>query len=132
MMFFVKGMDTRFTKTYYKISEASEIIGVPQSTLRYWESEFKELKPRRSAHNQRYYTSSDLELLNIIHFLLYIKGLKVDAAKEYLKHNRKNVSKNLKIINKLENAREDLQVLLNSLNLRGEKLGIEEESSSDL
>ena len=119
-------MDTRYTKSYYKIREVAEIIGVPQSTLRYWEKEFPELKPGRSAHNQRYYTSSDLEVLNIIYYLLYTRGLKVEAAKEYLKHNRKNVSKALKIIAKLESAREDLQVLLNSLNLRGAKLGIEE------
>lgn len=117
-------MDTRFTKRYYKISEVAEIIGVPQSTLRYWENEFSDLNPRRSVHNQRTYSPSDLEILNIIYYLLYTKGLKIEAAKEYLKHNRKNVAKDLQIIKKLENAREDLQALLHALNLRGEKLGL--------
>ena len=111
-------MDNRFTKNNYKIKEASEIIGVPQSTLRYWEQEFKELNPRRSAHNQRYYSPQDMELLQIIRFLLHTKGLKVDAAKEYLSHNRHNLSKKLEVIEKLERVKSELQLLLRSLNLR--------------
>ena len=119
-------MDTRFTKRYYKIREASEIIGVPQSTLRYWEKEFAELAPRRSAHNQRTYSPEDLEYLQIIHYLLYTKGLKVEAAREYLKHNKKNVSTKLKVISKLEQVRSELEILLQSLNLRAQKSLIEQ------
>lgn len=114
--------ETRITKRNYKIREVAEIIGVPQSTLRYWEQEFPELSPRRSAHNQRYYSPSDMELLQIIHYLLHEKGLKIDAAKEYLKHNKKNISSKFQIISKLESVRNDLEVLLKSLNLRSQKL----------
>lgn len=115
-------MDPRLTKSYYKMREASEIIGVPQSTLRYWEKEFPELQPRRSASNQRYYTPSDLEILQIIHYLLHVKGMKIESAKEQMKHNKKNVSKKLKIIDKLKTVREDLNTLLHALNLREQKL----------
>ena len=115
-------METRFTKLNYKIREAADIIGVPQSTLRFWEKEFPELKPRRSTANQRHYSPSDMELLEIIHYLLHIKGLKVDSAKEYLRHNRHNISKKLKVIGKLEDVKSDLEVLLRSLNLRAQKL----------
>lgn len=117
-------MDSRLVKSYYKIREAADIIGVPQSTLRFWEKEFSELSPRRSAHNQRSYTKSDMELLQIINFLIKIKGLKIDAAKEQLRHNRRNISKKVEAIEKLKQVREDLGILLQSLNLRGEKLGI--------
>ena len=119
-------MDTRLTKKHYKIREVSEIIGVPQSTLRFWEKEFPALQPRRSAHNQRSYTPADLELLQIIHFLVYTKGLKIEAAKEQIKHNKKNISKRVKIVDKLQEVRSDLELMLQSLNLRGQKLGIEE------
>lgn len=118
-------MDTRITKSYYKIREVAEIIGVNQSTLRFWEQTFSELKPRRSAHNQRSYSPADLELLQIIYYLLYTKGLKIEAAKEYLRHNRKNISKQLKINEKLQEVREDLSTLLKALNLRGQKLGLD-------
>lgn len=116
--------ESRFTKRYYKIREVAEIIGVTQPTLRFWEKEFPELKPKRSPHNQRYYTPSDLQLLEIIHYLLHTKGLKVEAAREYLAHNRKNISRRLEVISKLESVKSDLTRLLNSLNLRASKSGI--------
>ena len=111
-------MEREYTKSYYKIREVAEIIGVPQSTLRYWESEFPDLTPRRSAHNQRHYTPADLEKLEIIKYLLHTKGLKVEAAKEYLKHNKKNVTRTIKVLEKLEDAKSELEALLHALNLR--------------
>ena len=117
-------VETRFTKSNYKIGEASEIIGVPQSTLRYWEQEFPELKPRRSAHNQRYYSATNMEMLEIIKYLLHIKGLKIESAKEYLRHNKRNLSKKLQVISKLEEVKSDLERLLRSLNLREQKQGV--------
>lgn len=117
-------MDNRFTKRNYKIREAAEIIGVPQSTLRYWEQEFPELEPQRSASNQRNYSPADMEILQIIYYLLYTKGLKLEAAKEYLRHNRKNISKKLQVIHKLESVKEELELLLKSLNIREQKIGI--------
>lgn len=119
-----KRVDNRITKKYYKIREVADIIGVPQSTLRYWEKEFNSLNPRRSAHNQRYYTPADLEVLQIIYFLLYTKGLKVEAAKEQLRINKKNISKKLNVINKLKEVKEELIHLKSALDLRGNKLGI--------
>ena len=111
-------MDSRFTKSYYKIKEVAEFIDVPQSTLRFWEQEFAVLKPRRSAAGQRYYTPVDIETLEIIKFLVHTKGLKIEAAKEELKHNKKNISRKDQVVDKLKRVREDLEVLLHSLNLR--------------
>lgn len=118
-------MDNRLTKRYYKIKEAAEIVGVPQPTLRYWEKEFPEIQPRRSETNRRCYTPSDLETIRIIHYLLHVKGMKIEKAKEQLKHNRKNISQKLDVIRELKEVREDLEVLLHSLSLRGQKLGLD-------
>ena len=115
-------MNNGATKKYFNIGEVAEILGEPQSTLRYWEKEFSQLKPRRSAGNRRYYTPEDLEILQIIKFLLHVKGLKIENVKEQLKHNKKNISRKLKVIEKLKEVREDLEVLLSSLNLREQKL----------
>lgn len=114
--------ENRYSKSYYKIKEASDLLNIPPSTLRYWEQEFPDLKPRRSSTNQRYYSPSDMEKLEIICFLLYTKGLKIEAAKEYLKHNKTNVAKKLQLLNKLESVRDDLEVLLKSLNLRNQHI----------
>lgn len=105
-------------KKYYKIKDVSELLGVSASTLRYWEQEFPECKPRRSATNIRYYKVQDIETLKIIHYLLKIKGLKTDAAKEQLHANRTNVSNRVKIIDTLLDTRNKLESMLNALNKR--------------
>lgn len=111
-------MSTKFTKSRYKIGEASELIGVPQTTLRFWEQEFPKLAPKRSRSNQRYYTPSDLEMLEMIKFLLHTKGMKVEAAREYLRNNSKDVSKKLEIIEQLETVKSDLKILYEALTIR--------------
>ncbi len=105
-------------KDYYKIKDVAELIGVPQSTLRYWEKEFPECSPRRSATNIRYYTPADIETLRIIHFLLKIRGLKLDAAREQLRVNRHNVSRRMEVIDRLGQVREELVNLRKALNIR--------------
>lgn len=121
--------DTRFTKSYYKIREVADIIGVPQSTLRFWEQEFPELQPKRSLHNQRTYTPKDLELLEIINFLVKVKGHKLESAKEQLRHNRKNISKRLKIVEELSEVKQELEILRDMLSLRTQRLSFESPQS---
>lgn len=105
-------------KRYYKILDAAEMIGVSQSTLRFWEKEFPELKPKRSASNIRYYTPDDIELLRIIHYLVKIRGLKIEAARQQIASNRKNVSRRLEIIIRLKEVRDELKGLLSALEKR--------------
>ena len=111
-------MRNELSKMFYKINEVSEIIGVPTSTLRFWEKEFNELKPRRSNSNLRYYTPNDIETLHLIKFLLKDKGLKIDAAKEQLKVNRKNIERRLDVIFKLSEVKEELEGMLLALRKR--------------
>lgn len=106
------------TKKYYKIKDAAELIGVPQATLRYWESEFQEIKPYRSATNIRYYTPDDIETLRIIYYLLKIRGLKLEAAKDQLRLNRSNISKRMDIVDKLNDVRDELEMMLKALEKR--------------
>lgn len=105
-------------KKYYKIRDVAELLGVTASTLRYWEQEFPECRPRRSATNIRYYKSEDIELLKLIHYLLKFKGLKIEAAKEQLKSNRSNVSRRVKVIETLTQTRDELEGILKALDRR--------------
>ena len=102
-------------KQYYKIREVAEILGVPQSTLRFWEKEFPQIKPPRSSHNIRYYRPQDIEQLRIIQYLIKDKGLKIDAAKEQLRSNRHNVSRRVEVIERLKTVRDELANLLVAL-----------------
>lgn len=107
-----------FDKKYYKIKDVSELLGVPQSTLRYWESEFPQISPVRSRHNLRYYRPKDIETLRVIHYLLKVKGLKIDAAKEQMRVNSGNMPRQLDVIDRLEDMRSRLLALRRSLSAR--------------
>ena len=103
-------------KQYYKIREVAEILGVPQSTLRFWEKEFTILRPRRNAKNIRVYTPQDVETIRKLYYLVKEKGLKLDAAQEYLNKNRQVVDKTFEVVENLKKIREQLVGLQTALN----------------
>lgn len=107
-----------FDKKYYKIKDVSEMLGINASTLRYWESEFPECAPRRSATNQRYYTPEDINTLRKINYLVKQKGLRIEAAKQELRTNPKNVSRTMEAITLLTETRNELKEILNALSKR--------------
>ena len=71
-------------KLYFKIGEASQISGLPSHVLRFWESEFKKIKPRRTASGQRSYTRKDIETILKIKHLLHDKKFTLEGARKYL------------------------------------------------
>lgn len=111
--------NNELTKLFYRIREVSEYLDIPLSTLRYWETEFPaDVKPIRNAGRTRYYTPAMIETLKMIRYLLYDKGLKIDAVKRELHNNRKNISQRVKIIDTLTSVRDDLKEILSSLEKR--------------
>jgi DNA-binding transcriptional MerR regulator len=76
-------------KQYFKIGEVSEILDVEPYVLRYWESEFKLLKPTRTRARQRLYHKRDLELLLEIKHLLYDEKFTIAGAKKRLQEMKK-------------------------------------------
>jgi DNA-binding transcriptional MerR regulator len=72
-------------KLYFKIGEVSKICGLPSHVLRFWESEFKTIKPRRTASGQRSYTKKDIESILEIKHLLHDKKFTLAGARNYLK-----------------------------------------------
>ena len=73
------------SKRYFRIGEASKIIGVEPYVLRYWESEFPQLKPQRADSKQRTYQRKDLETLLKIKSLLYEEKMTIEGAKRRLR-----------------------------------------------
>jgi len=78
-------MEIPSNKRFFRIGEASRIVGVPAHVLRYWESEFPQLRPRRADSKQRTYQKKDLELLLMIKRLLYEEKLTIEGAKKRLR-----------------------------------------------
>ena len=71
-------------KLYYRIGEVEAITAVPAYVLRYWESEFKLLRPKKNPAGQRLYRPRDLELVQRIKSLLYDERLTLEGAKKRL------------------------------------------------
>ena len=71
-------------KLYFKIGEVSELLGVEPYVLRFWESEFPVLQPKKSGTGHRLYRRKDVELLLRIKHLLYEKRYTIEGARQSL------------------------------------------------
>jgi DNA-binding transcriptional MerR regulator len=71
-------------KLYFKIGEVSELLGVEPYVLRYWETEFPVLSPKKSGTGHRLYRRKDVELLLRIKHLLYEKRFTIEGARQTL------------------------------------------------
>jgi DNA-binding transcriptional MerR regulator len=71
-------------KLFYKIGEVSKIVGVEPYVLRYWETEFPFLKPRKNKSGQRVYIKKDVELLLMIKRLLYQERYTIEGVRKRL------------------------------------------------
>ena len=72
------------TKLYYSISEVADMFGVEPHVLRYWESEFRHLSPKKNRAGRRIYRQSDIRTLKKIHFLLKERKYTIEGARQVL------------------------------------------------
>ena len=72
-------------KLFFKIGEVSEILGLPSYVLRFWETEFKRIKPKRTPSGQRLYRKNDVVFILKIKHLLYEKGFTISGARQHLR-----------------------------------------------
>ena len=77
-------MSTVPDKLYYRIGEVETITEIPAYVLRYWESEFKLLRPKKNPAGQRVYRQRDVDLIRRIKTLLYDERLTLEGAKKRL------------------------------------------------
>lgn len=103
-------------KLYYSIKEVAQQLGVNESTLRYWEKEFPQLKPKTQALNKvRHYTAEDMELLKTIYNLVKVRGFKLAAARKMLNENRRGADRSSEVLETLISVRSQLQELKRQL-----------------
>lgn len=100
-------------KRYFRIGEVSRIIGVEPYVLRYWETEFPQIRPQRASSRQRTYQRQDLELVLEIKRLLYEEKLTIEGARQRL---RRMKAKRRKLDGAfLQGVEEDLRAVLRIL-----------------
>jgi len=82
-------------KLYFRIGEVAELVGVEPHVLRYWEREFRTIRPSKSAKGQRVYSRRDVENLMRVRELLYKEGFTIAGAKKKLLHAEPTTDKDV-------------------------------------
>ena len=106
---------TKLNKLYYSIGEVSEITGLKQYVLRYWETEFSQLSPSKNRAGNRNYKDFDVNLILKIKDLLYKRKFTIKGAKQHLKDKHEHSKEVKNGTNVLKMNSSDDTVLLNEL-----------------
>jgi DNA-binding transcriptional MerR regulator len=109
-------------KLFFRIGEVSQLVGVKEYVLRYWESEFPGLSPRKSSSGQRMFRRKDVELLLRIKHLLYGQKFTIEGARKALQQktrpeapSRQAAQPNLFAANPIVEIRKQLSEILQLL-----------------
>jgi len=78
-------------KKYYTIGEVASMLDVKPSLIRFWETEFTQLKPRKNRKGNRIYTEKEIDYLNQIFYLVKVRKYTLKGAREKLKSNPKDI-----------------------------------------
>lgn len=82
-------------KMAFKIGEVADLVGVKQYVLRYWETEFDELRPKKGPNNQRMYSRKNIEIALMIQHLLHVERFSIEGARKFMR-KRKEERRSLK------------------------------------
>lgn len=102
-------------RLYYSISEVAEMLNVNMSNLRFWEKEFKELKPRRNEKGTRSYTPEDIQIIKQIIYLVNEQKLTLDGAKRRLGQKKDVIAKQQELVERLKKIKAELQGISRAL-----------------
>ena len=96
-------------KLFYSIQEVREMTNLPVSTLRYWESQFKQLKPRKDGHGNRYYSPQDIDLIKQIKYIRDdLKITRIEAIQTELASGSKKADVRQRATDILERVKQEL------------------------
>lgn len=84
-------------KQYYTIGEVAKELDLTTSLIRFWETEFKEVNPKKNRKGNRVYTPDDIEVIRRIQYLLKVKQYTIKGAKEKLKHDQSEIDEQIRI-----------------------------------
>ncbi len=115
---FMDGLDGIPNKMAFKIGEVAELLNIQPYVLRYWESEFDELKPKKSNHNQRMYSRHDVKMAMMIQKLLHKDRFSIEGARKALRQLRSHVKQEGEkrvVASKVDSAHEHLLELIEDI-----------------
>jgi DNA-binding transcriptional MerR regulator len=95
-------------KIYYSIGEVAEMFSVAPSLIRFWESEFEIIQPKKNRKGNRQFTKEDIDNVRTIYHLVKEKGFTLQGAKEMLKNDSQAVRDKMEMISALRRVRQFL------------------------
>lgn len=98
-------------RLFYSIQEVADHFAVNVSLLRFWEKEFENISPRKTAGGTRQYTREDVQQLEIVYHLVKEKGMTLDGARQTLKRKKDEETRRIEVVSKLTEIRKELQLL---------------------
>jgi DNA-binding transcriptional MerR regulator len=102
-------------KRYFTIGEVATMLDVNASLIRFWETEFPQVNPRKNKKGNRVYTDKDIDTLRSIYYLVKIRKFTLKGAREKLKTNPKDLEYEQKTVETLTKVRGFLEELKNNL-----------------
>jgi len=100
---------TFFEKRYYPIRDVAAMFEVNTSTLRFWEKQFPELRPKTNARGVRMYSPENIETLRQIYYLVKERGFTLKGAKQKKQQNTDETAQVEDVVRRLMKLREELQ-----------------------
>ncbi len=101
-------VEKEIEKIYFTIGEVAERFEVATSLIRFWESEFSILHPKKNKKGNRQYTKNDIEKIKLIYHLVKDRGFTLNGAKEMLKKDPEELQSKLDAIESLKNVKKFL------------------------
>lgn len=102
-------------KKYFSIGEVAEQLNVATSLIRFWESEFDIIKPKKNRKGNRQFTREDIENVKLIYHLVKEKGYTLQGAKDLIKSNSGNLKDKMDMTEKLKEIKSFLKEILDRL-----------------
>lgn len=93
-------------KVYYTIGEVAEEFNVATSLIRFWETEFDILSPKKNKKGNRQFTKSDIKKLRLIYHLVKERGFTLQGAKEMLRNNPDDLEGKMEMIESLKKVKD--------------------------
>ncbi len=102
-------------KRYYSIGEVAKAFDVNASLIRFWDSDFDYLIPKKNAKGNRMFTPEDVKNLQLIYHLVKERGFTLEGARTHLKEGQKKTLDKFDIITKLEGIKSELTAIKNNI-----------------
>jgi len=102
-------------KKYFTIGEVAKELGVATSLIRFWETQFSFINPKKNQKGNRKFTQEDLKKIKLVYHLVKEKGYTLQGAQEHIKNHKDTITNEAEMITSLKKIRGFLEEMRNKL-----------------